>query len=337
MRQGASLQTLLPRLDAVRAVVDSANRYQDDVPWSMRWGLYQGNSIGNSAGDAYVRELDGSLLPFVAARFRQRLIQYGAEPEKLYEYLKAYLMLGQPEHLDKKHLQFLADLEWSTANGVNAEQGKSLSRHFQGLLDRAGGLRPIALDSAVVAQARTSIRQASVPRLMYAWLKDTYARDDARAVRLDVAAGVGGEQVLRRKSGVSLSEPVPAIYGRAAFKELTSRDLPGLVKRFSDERWVWGDSGLNTGDAARLATDVTGIYEQDYITAWDAILNDLELVPFSSVQQTVDGLAILSGPTSPLRSLLQTVYGEHIVCRGARISRCIENCGRYRLVSAQSR
>ena len=36
------------------------------------------------------------LLPFVAARFRQRLVQYGAEPEKLYEYLKAYLMLGQP-------------------------------------------------------------------------------------------------------------------------------------------------------------------------------------------------------------------------------------------------
>ncbi len=142
---------------------------------------------------------------------------------------------------------------------------------------------------------------------MYAWLKDTYARDDARAVRLDVAAGVGAEQVLRRKSGVSLSEPVPALYGRAVFKELTSRDLPGLVKHFSDERWVWGDSGLNTGDAAKLATDVTGIYEQDYITAWDAILNDLELVPFSSVQQTADGLAILSGPTSPLRSLLQTV------------------------------
>ena len=104
----------------------------------MRWGLYQGNSIGNSASDAYVRELDGSLLPFVAARFRQRLVQYGAEPEKLYEYLKAYLMLGQPEHLDKKHLQFLADLEWSTASGVSAEQGQSLSRHFQGLLDRDG-------------------------------------------------------------------------------------------------------------------------------------------------------------------------------------------------------
>ena len=142
---------------------------------------------------------------------------------------------------------------------------------------------------------------------MYAWLKDTYARDDARAVRLDVAAGLGAGQLLRRKSGVSLSEPVPALYGQTAFKELTSRDLPGLVRQFSDERWVWGDSAPNTGDAGKLATEVTGIYEQDYISAWDDILNDLELVPFSSVKEAVDGLAILSGPTSPLRSLLQTV------------------------------
>ena len=29
------------------------------------------------------------------------------QPEKLYEYLKAYLMLGEPKHLDKKHLQFV--------------------------------------------------------------------------------------------------------------------------------------------------------------------------------------------------------------------------------------
>ena len=82
----------------------------------MRWGLYQGESIGDSARDAYVRELDGMLLPRVAARFRQRL-QEAPEPEKLYAYLKAYLMLGEPQHLDKKHLQSLVDLEWKNRIG----------------------------------------------------------------------------------------------------------------------------------------------------------------------------------------------------------------------------
>src|SRR6185503_7450956 len=80
----APLEALLPRLDAMRAVVDSTNRYRDDRPWAMRWGLYQGTSIGNAARDAYLRELDGILLPRFAARLRQRLGEYGREPEKLY-------------------------------------------------------------------------------------------------------------------------------------------------------------------------------------------------------------------------------------------------------------
>ena len=92
----AALEQLLPRLDAVRTVVDSADRYRDDTPWAMRWGLYQGNSLGNAARDAYVRELDGALLPRLAARIEQRLVESAPEPEKLYEYLKAYLMLGEP-------------------------------------------------------------------------------------------------------------------------------------------------------------------------------------------------------------------------------------------------
>ena len=309
MRQGASLQTLLPRLDAVRAVVDSANRYQDDVPWAMRLGTVPGKLDRQfRCADAYVRELDGSLLPFVAARFRQRLVQYRRRTGETLRIPESVSDARAAEHVDKKHLQFLADLEWSAANGVSAEQGKSLSRHFQGLLDREGGLRPIALDSAVVAQARTSIRQASIPRIMYAWLKDTYARDDARAVRLDVAAGVGAEQVLRRKSGVSLAEPVPALYGRTVFKELTGRDLPGLVKQFSDERWVWGDSGSEHRRCrqARSRRDRylrAGLHHRmgrhPERPRAGAVLERSGRRPTA--------LAILSGPTSPLRSLLQTV------------------------------
>src|SRR4029079_8812517 len=107
---GASLEALLPYLNAVRAVADSANRYREDIPWGMRWGLYQGASVGNSATDAYLRELDSIVLPRFAARIKRHLMDYGQEPVKLYFYLKAYLMLGDPSHLDKKHLRFLADL-----------------------------------------------------------------------------------------------------------------------------------------------------------------------------------------------------------------------------------
>ena len=37
------------------------------------------------------------------------------------------------------------------------------------------------------------------------------------------------------------------------------------------------------------------------------LLNDIEIVSFSTVQQYADELGILAGPTSPLRGLLKTV------------------------------
>ena len=71
---GLSLEAIVPRLESVKRVSDSANRFSDGAPWSMRWGLFQGNSLGNAARDAYSRELAGALLPQVASRIEQRMV-----------------------------------------------------------------------------------------------------------------------------------------------------------------------------------------------------------------------------------------------------------------------
>ena len=134
----SSLDAALPRLDAVRAVVDSSNRYGDNEPWAMRWGLYQANSVRDAARDAYARELDGAMLPHVAARFRQRLIDYASEPEKVYPYLKGYLMLGDPAHLNKKELEYLADLEWRSAYAADPDRLAAVTKHFRSLLEYRG-------------------------------------------------------------------------------------------------------------------------------------------------------------------------------------------------------
>ena len=300
-------ERLLPRLNAVRAVLDSADRYQGHVPWAMRWGLYQGSSVGKSARDAYVRELDGTLYPLVAERFKRRLVAYRSEPEKLYEYLKAYLMLGEPKRLDKRHLEFLADLEWANADGRSQETVPTLATHFKNLLQYSDSLRPVGLDAALIGQARSTIRQASIPRIVYRRLQSTYADDRARAVRLDVAAGMGSEQVIRRRSGVSLSEPVPAMYGKAVFKEVAGLGSIDLVKQFAADDWVWGEAGAFANNPVKLASEVLDLYERDYLKQWDAILTDLELVPFTTLSQTTKALELLAGPSSPLRGILAII------------------------------
>ena len=282
----SSLEAFTPYLNAVRAVSDSANRYRDGAPWSMRAGLYQGNVMGNAARDAYKRELDSIVLPRFAARVRQRLIDYGGSPEKLYVYLKAYLMLGEPRRLDKKHLQFVADIEWPPPTSGVAS-GALPSTHFRNLLESSDTLRPVAIEPTLVAQARGTIRQASIPQIIYGQLQRSYA-DDPNALRLDTLS-VGVEKVLRRRSGRRLSDPIPALYTQKVFKEVTGPGMLPFVKQFAEEEWVWGTGGVAGGAAAfgRLGSQVSEIYERDYANAWDAFLNDLEIVPFTSVQQVL--------------------------------------------------
>ncbi|MGH9372970.1 MAG: ImcF-related family protein, partial [Vicinamibacterales bacterium] len=106
---------------------------------------------------------------------------------------------------------------------------------------------------------------------------------------------------------ISLSDPVPALYGRDVFKEATGTGMVGLVKQFAGDAWVLGDSSLSGDNPLKLAANVTNVYERDYIAAWEAILDDLELVSFSTVTETVNALDILSRGASPLRGLLTAV------------------------------
>jgi type VI secretion system protein ImpL len=302
-----SLESRLPRLDAIRAVDMSANRYADEgAPLGMRWGLFQGNALGAATRDAYARELNDVFLSQVTARFRQRLLDYASEPEKLYEYLKGYLMLGDPDHFDAEQLQYLADLEWEAAYGNSPRVRDSVAAHFRSLLE-SGKIRKQAIDTTVVLQARNSLGQASKAGLVYRYLKLQYAKDTARPLRLDQEAGLGADRVLKRKSGVSLAAPLPSLYTKDVFKEIASSGTANLVKQFSAEQWVWGTEGPALIESAGLATELLDVYEKDYIAFWDRIIADIEPVPMGGLRNTKEALAIISGPSSPLRGLLKAI------------------------------
>ncbi len=300
---GAPLAMMMPRLDALREVSETANRYRDGAPWSKRWGLFQGTSVGNSSRDAYASQLRNALLPYLVERLERRLTEFAGEPDKLYEYLKAYLMLGYPEHLDRVHLGFVASLE-SSGDGATS----TMPLHLKSLFDANVALPKVPLNGTLVAQARSTIKGASMARLVYNRLKLTRADDPAHAVRLDESSGVGAAQVMRRRSGRKLSDPVPGMFTAPGFREMTGAGSAlGLVKEFSADAWVWGEGGPSLGDSMQIANDVLDIYEAEYIAVWDGVLQDIEPVPFTQSADAMTALATLSAPTSPLRGLIKTI------------------------------
>jgi type VI secretion system protein ImpL len=312
----APLEQTVPRLDAISAVVDSADRYRDSVTWAARWGLYQGSSIGNSARDAYFRELDGTLLPRVASLLRARVREYSSQPARLFPYFKGYLMLGYPEHFDKAHLQMLTDAEWKRPGAGPA--GAALARHLNNLLETGETLPPLPLDSTVVNQGRSSIRQASMSRLLYDEIKRAYLGKPDHAVHLDQQLGFDFDKVFRRQTGVPLSTPIPGLFTPPAFKEIATQGQALLIAKLKQDAWVWGDDAVSAlTRASTVVSDVLRYYEADYTTAWDELLNDLEFASGSTLEQTKESFRILTSPASPLKGVFRIVGDNTALARNA--------------------
>ena len=298
----------LVRLDAYHDVLEATDQYRKDgVPVSMRAGLYQGGALADAARDAYLRELNVSLVPALASAFHDRLLSLASEPDKLYEYLKVYLMLVSPERLTREDVQFISDLEWRRRFGGDVTLVERLDTHVAALVADKSRLQPVTADNNLVEQARTSLRQASAPVLMYSSLKPAYLRDTAHAIYLDKEIGIGGDAVFVRKSGVPLSEPIPALYTRRAFDEIATTGKYEAANDFVGDSWVLGEGSASKSDIPRLAGELLRLYEDDYIRAWDGVLADLAPRPTRSARELADTMALLASPTSPLKRLLVVV------------------------------
>lgn len=296
----------LARLEVIAGTLDSAGRYRDHVPLLMRFGLFQGRALTAQAHDAYLRELDGTLLPGVGVRFRDGLGASANDPQALYDYLKGYLMLGQPEHLDASELAALARLEWQRLFPDDPAIRAALDRHFSARLHDAPAPRALTLDGALIDQARATLKTADLATLIYGSVKLDADRSGVSPLRLDSALGLLGD-VFRRRSGTPLAQPLPVLFTRPYFAYEATGGLDRSVDGFVRDYWVFDTGRVDPLARSRYAQQVLTLYEQDYIRNWDALLADLQLQPVANLRDASTVAARLSGPSSPLKALLNLV------------------------------
>ncbi|UPG84789.1 type VI secretion system membrane subunit TssM [Luteibacter aegosomatis] len=306
----------LQRLDVLARADQAAAGVRDERPLSMRFGLFQGDAVEAQVRGAYEREINASVIPGLSMQFRDGLRASADEPQRLYDVLKGYLMLGEPEHRDVDELVLLAAERWREVFPNEDALVDALQGHFRVLFESGDHLRALPMDASLVDAARASLRAADLATLIYGGLKLTAETRQDAAVRLDRTLGLLGD-VFRRRSGAPLSRPLPALYTRPVFAEMVS-DAPvsgigngggiaAAVSRFVKEDWVFGAKADDPLRRASLAAQVRTLYAADYIRAWDDLIGDLALQPVANVQQASGVASRLSGPGSPLKALLMLI------------------------------
>ncbi|QSA96407.1 type VI secretion system membrane subunit TssM [Methylococcus sp. EFPC2] len=300
----ARFKVLLPRLDALLAARD----VYKDPGWLMGFGLYQGDKLQAAANHAYEGLLRDYFRPAVILRQQERMQgDESASPELLYQTLKVYLMLADPQRLDAKVVAPWVKIDWEKSYATEPDVQARLSTHLGNLLQLE--LEPAPVDENFVAAVRAKLTQVPQVLQLYGRFKTEALVDHAHDVKVAELLGPSGAKVFASADGKDLATVVvPGLYSAYGYTELFLKKSLGYIREAVEQNWVLGKQAVvDPAEIGRLHEDFKKLYLGDYQKAWSGLLSSLKLRPAQSINQTVEVLDVLARPDTPLRPLLEAV------------------------------
>ncbi|KVQ05126.1 type VI secretion system membrane subunit TssM [Burkholderia ubonensis] len=315
---------LLPLLNAARDLPGGYTDRDKPVPWLSRLWLYQGGKLGLEAQKCYRRLLRQTLLPLVVRRMEEELRRGDANnPDFQYEVLRTYLMLGDSAHFDADAVRLWTDVDWRRGplRDASDDAHNDIDGHLAALLQPAQFDASQPLDDDLVAQARVTLARMPLARRMFHRVVRELEQTKLPEFAIAGVAGRNATFVLTRKSGAPLTRGVPGAYTRAGYaKFLALRDT--AVIDIEKDDWVLGreESVLTPNGIDDLKVGMTRLYEDEYIRQWDALLNDVDVVPFDSAEKGARIANALAAPDSPLRLLVLAAAQETTLSNAKTVS-----------------
>jgi type VI secretion system protein ImpL len=319
---------IVPALEATRALAATDR----GTPWSLGFGLFQGRKLDSAARAAYQRMLGDALLPRLALRIEEQLRQGASTPDTLYEALKAYVMLHDPEHFEAPALKQHIEADWqATRRELTPEQRAQLSEHLDALLAQGGVASPLPEDKALLNATRTQLATVPLPQRIYNRLRAQGLGQEFPEFTVVRAAGHNAALVFTRASGAPLTQGVPGLYSRDGYLRGFQREVGRVAEALASEQpWVLGVADAPKDAAALvrangpLIDDVRRLYLTDYAATWEAYIADIRLLPMASLAQSVQMSRLLSAPDSPLPPLLKAISRETTLGSGGSAIETVE-------------
>ncbi len=273
-------------------------------------GLNQADKLRGEYTDTYVRALDHLMLPRVLVLLQNQLRARADDADFQFDALKVYLGLGNQGPIDKAFTARWLHTAWEAAFPApeQAALRADLDRHFAAMLDHP--LPTVTLDATLLAGTRQAVTQRPLAQRTYALIRDGAAARALPGWRPLDKTGAVGQRVFYRQSGKPLTEAIPGFFTRAGYFGVLLPQMSEAIEQARKEGWVYG-SGAPVGESNdMLAPQIIALYRNDFDTQWRTVLGDIRVVRFGNVDQAVQVLNALSGPSSALRKLLTAVADD---------------------------
>ena len=309
----SDLPSIVPALNVLRNIPTNPSAGATRPDRSITFGLYQGKTLGNRAAQIYRGALNEHLLPRLLLRLENQIQANVNNSEFLYESLKVYLMLGQQGPINQRLIKEWLKLDWSLAfpGEERAKIRADLKNHVETLL--SAPMDEISLNGPLVEQIQEILSGMPLAQRVYRSIISSARAKALPEWRLTDVGGPAITRVITRSSGKPLNDGIEGIFTYRGFNEVFLDEALEVSQRFQRESSFLGSHGESEQSEAallNLSRDVLALYYLDYISRYETILGDIDIVPMKSLSHVIEVTNVLSGPTSPLFNILMAVADE---------------------------
>lgn len=343
------LQSRLEALDILQDRIEQLERYADDKPWALGFGLYQGEVLARKLRDEYFAGVRAVMVEPVTGALETMLTEVnnhaaGLDPSNqvatpavrpgqpyqdasptnvgdAYNALKTYLMLGNKAHAEPGHLNDQLTRYWRGWLEVNRgsmpreQMIRSAERlmtfHLAHINDPAWPqvATKLGLLDTTREHLRRVVRGTPARERVFADIK-TRAATRFPAVTV---ARIVGEQDAALVAG---SHAVSGAFTRAAWDKF----VLGAIRDASNKELNTVDWVLKTtarddltleGSPEQIQKALIDLYKADYAREWTKFVQGVAIADLRGFDASVQAMNRLGDPqASPIAKLLRTIYDE---------------------------
>ncbi|GAB4222664.1 MAG: type IVB secretion system protein IcmF [Gammaproteobacteria bacterium] len=289
-------QHLLAELDALAQANQILQKTQ-----SINLTLFKKADLKTKASQAYQHLLQTRLLSLIAQDLELQLQAAMQQPSsELYALFKTYLMLGNPQYLDKQFAEQWIEFTWLNDSSITDAQLIALNKHLSYALNEPNSSL-LTLNQELVSDIRQQLKSLPQPTIAYLALKNLHAIDPIHPLANSL-------DTIFVNSQKNLA--VPSLYTQARFQEIYQQQAYDIGSAVIKGNWVLGEHAnkpFTIKAKQQLIEQVRTLYLADYVNWWNLTLYNTHIKHFDQLQQLDYALTTLASKQSPLFNLLNII------------------------------
>jgi type VI secretion system protein ImpL len=308
-------------LDQFRGPLEELATYEKQgVPWRLGLGLYQGTVLYPVSRDVFFHLFNTVYLGHTRSAIETALTHFVAQPissraamesDTYYTLLKLYLILSEPNHLDRDfvtgNLQTVWDDLLAKQYGTDVPKGLPEAVHGQislyaRILD-TNHVPFLTIDHNLVSRVRLALQAIPLPHRYFSRMQREAPSIKIPAFtpepyRIDKAVA-GQRQVVLTNTLM-----VPALFTLEGWRTLFPIVREKVLREAGQEAWVLN---IEEMPPKEMEAAIERIYFDEYVRQWRRFIQGTRMLPVEGLTGTMSRLEVLSHKNSQLLALLKDI------------------------------